>query len=90
MYKRQAISYSLKEPYLCIVIEDNGGGGSSENIDRMREYIQDYQGRAAGHALSNIERRLKLAYGETSGILLEQSELGGLKVTLRIDMRVTL
>lgn len=85
-----AISYSLKEPYLCIVIEDNGGGGSSENIERMREYIQDYQGRAAGHALSNIERRLKLAYGETSGILLEQSELGGLKVTLRIDMRVTL
>ena len=56
----------------------------------MREYIQDYQGRAAGHALSNIERRLKLAYGETSGILLEQSELGGLKVILRIDMRVTL
>ena len=51
---------------------------------------RDYQGRAAGHALSNIERRLKLAYGETSGILLEQSELGGLKVILRIDMRVTL
>lgn len=87
---RIAISYSHKEPYLCIVIEDNGNGGSSENIERMREYIQDYQGRAAGHALSNIERRLKLAYGETSGILLEQSELGGLKVILRIDMRVTL
>ena len=25
-----AISYSLKEPYLCIVIEDNGGGAGAE------------------------------------------------------------
>ena len=87
---RIAVAYSLEGPYLSVIMEDNGGGGSAENIERMQEYIRDYQGRAAGHALSNIERRLKLAYGETSGILLEQSELGGLKVILRIDMRVKL
>ena len=54
----------------------------------MQEYIEDYKGRAAGHALSNIERRLKLAFGETSGILLEKSDMGGLKVCLRFDMSI--
>lgn len=87
---RIAVSYEIREDFLYITVEDNGSGGSEENLSRMREYIKDYQGRAAGHALSNIERRLKLAYGEDSGILLEKSSLGGLKVSLKLDMSVTL
>lgn len=87
---RIAVSYEIREGFLYIAVEDNGGGGSEENLTQMREYVGDYQGRAAGHALSNIERRLKLAYGEDSGILLEKSELRGLKVTLKMDMSVLL
>ncbi len=87
---RIQVGYEIKEGFLYIRIEDNGSGGSEENLERMREYIRDYQGRAAGHALSNIERRLKLSFGEESGIFLEKSSLGGLLVTLRMDMSVLL
>ena len=87
---RIQVGYEIKEGFLYIRIEDNGSGGSEENLERMREYIRDYQGRAAGHALSNIERRLKLSFGEESGIFPEKSSLGGLLVTLRMDMSVLL
>lgn len=84
------VSYLVEGSFLDIVAEDNGGGGSEEALEKMQEGIRDYQGRAAGHALSNIERRLKLAYGEESGILLERSGLGGLKVILRLNLEVQL
>lgn len=85
-----AVDYEIRDGFLYIAVEDNGGGGTEENLEQMREYIRDYQGRAAGHALSNIDRRLKLAYGEGSGVLLERSDLGGLKVVLKLDMSVSL
>ncbi|MCI8543359.1 MAG: hypothetical protein HFH95_08605 [Lachnospiraceae bacterium] len=85
-----AVDYEIRDGFLYIAVGDNGGGGIEENLEQMREYIRDYQGRAAGHALSNIDRRLKLAYGEGSGVLLERSDLGGLKVVLKLDMSVPL
>lgn len=87
---RIAVSYEIRDGFLYIAVEDNGGGGDEEKLELMREYIKDHQGRAAGHALSNIDRRLKLAYGAGSGVLLEKSDLGGLKVVLKLDMSVQL
>lgn len=84
------VGYEVSEGFLCVSVEDNGGGAAAENLERMREYIEDYQGRAAGHALSNIARRLRLAYGEGSGVQLEKGELGGLKVVLRMNLSVQL
>lgn len=85
---RISVSYRVEDSTLFIMIEDSGNGGSQENLEQMREHIKDYKGYAAGHALSNIDRRLKLAYGDDSGILLEHSELGGLKVILQFDMNI--
>lgn len=77
------ISYLVEGNKASIIIEDSGSG-SLGNLEQIRENIRDYKGRAAGHALSNIERRLKLAYGEDCGLLLEHSGLGGLKVSVRL------
>jgi len=85
---RISVCCHVEDSILSIMIEDSGSGGSQENLERMREHIRDYKGHAAGHALSNIERRLKLAYGGDSGILLERSELGGLKVIIRFNMNI--
>jgi len=84
------VSYRLDEKELQIIVEDNGGYVTEESLQEMRESICDYQGRAAGHALTNIERRLKLAYGESSGIKLAISPLGGLQICLQIDLCVFL
>lgn len=84
------IHYVKTETQLEIWIEDNGGGGTEEHLKEMQENIRDYEGRAAGHALSNIERRLKLAYGEGSGLAAQRSELGGVAMILRLDLTRTL
>ncbi len=84
------VSYQIQDSFICVAVEDNGSGAEEEHLTQMRAYIRDYQGRAAGHALSNIDRRLKLAFGEDSGILLEKSALGGLKVVLKLDRSVAL
>lgn len=80
------IRYEKTEKTFSIWIEDNGGGGTAEHLEEMQEAIRDYEGRAAGHALSNIERRLKLAYGESSGLFVQQSELGGVALVLQLDL----
>lgn len=84
------IHYVKTETQLEIWIEDNGGGGTEEHLKEMQENIRDYEGRAAGHALSNIERRLKLAYGEGSGLAAQKSELGGVAMILQLDLTKTL
>lgn len=84
------IHYVKTETQLEIWIEDNGGGGSEEHLKEMQENIRDYEGRAAGHALSNIERRLKLAYGKGSGLAAQKSGLGGVAMILRLDLTKTL
>lgn len=85
---RIRIQYRMdeEEQMLWIIVEDNGKGGTEENLEQMRLNMQDYKGHAAGHALSNISRRLKLAYGNDSGMMLEISELGGVKVILQLDL----
>ena len=84
------IRYHSEGKWLYIDIEDNGSGGSEESLRAMRENLADYKGRAAGHAMSNIDRRLKLAYGEECGIFLEPGENGGLLVRLKLDASVRL
>ncbi len=84
------IRYELDGKWLLIEIGDNGSGGSDEMLRVMRENIADYKGRSAGHALSNIDRRLKLAFGEECGIFLMKSGMGGLTVRLKMDTTVQL
>lgn len=84
------IRYRLEGKWLFVDIEDNGNGIDEKKLEQMRACIRNHQGRAAGHALSNIDCRLKLAYGEGCGVLLGKSELGGLRVSLKLDTAVEL
>ena len=76
--------------YLHIIVEDNGESVTGSSLERIRNNISDYQGQAAGHALTNIDRRLHLAFGEGSGLIVDRSELGGLKAELIMDRSVQL
>lgn len=68
----------------CICVENTGSALSDEELERIRDLIQN---EASGSiALYNINKRLRLTYGESSGLFAGRSEsLGGLKMTIVME-----
>ena len=80
------IEYQQQEQWLDIVIGDNGGAVTEEKLQQLRRQINTFEGDAANHAMTNINRRLQLSYGEEYGVKLDINEAGGLQVTLRLKI----
>lgn len=68
-------------------VEDNGNGLDEDGIIRLQEKLARPMDEEMGCGLWNVRQRMKLMFGEGSGLLMETSELGGLKVTLRWSIR---
>ncbi len=85
-----SIRYRLEDKWLDIIIEDNGGSLTEEKLLKLRRQINTFEGEALNHAMTNIQRRLRLAYGENCGLSLDINDAGGLQVTLRLDTSVAL
>ena len=85
-----SIRYRLEGEYLFIVVEDNGGMMMPEQLEQIKQQIHTYEGDALNHAMTNIQRRLMLAYGEQCGLTLEIGDSGGLRVTLKMNTQVKL
>lgn len=81
------ISFEYNDENLSINIEDNGSSIDESKLISMREslYKEDFNQEITG--MINIHRRLKMSYGENSGINIEKSEIGGLKVILNIEYK---
>lgn len=84
------ISYRNDNGILYIDIEDNGDILTGDDLERMKSNIYMEKGDSLSHALANIQRRLRLAFGEPNGVFLEIGTMNGLKVTLRLDTSVIL
>lgn len=85
-----SIRYRLEGDRLLIDIEDNGGTLKPEKLEKIKEQIHTYEGDAINHALTNIQRRLMLAYGDHCGLTLEIGDNGGLRTVLCMDTSVRL
>lgn len=84
------IRYLPEGRFLRIEISDNGGGLTPEKIASLTRQINTFEGDALNHALTNIQRRLKLNFGESCGISLSLSEGNGLTVTIVMDGQIHL
>ncbi len=88
MEKDGLILLSLKRcgDAIVISVEDNGDGFDDAMPDKLARSVESGPG-AAGEsvALTNIHRRLRLHFGERSGLQFGRSDMGGLKVTIRIE-----
>lgn len=73
-----------KDEGLKITIEDNGDFIEDEKIGELNSRLKNNELNIETTGLFNVNRRLKLKYGEESGVNLERGEAGGLKVTLLI------
>ncbi|MEW4369520.1 sensor histidine kinase [Paenibacillus kandeliae] len=65
-----------------ISVEDDGKGLDEERRFKLWNSLQQPLGEEMGCGLWNVHQRMQLRFGEDAGVMLSQSELGGLKVTL--------
>lgn len=69
----------------CFSVEDDGYGLNPEEIKQLSSRLtqkQNSSGLGSGFGLWNIHQRLQHRYGSSSGVQIERSKLGGLKVTV--------
>ncbi len=73
---------------LCTDIIDNGRGIGKEELDELNKRLSTYDGeeRTSSIGLYNINRRIKLSYGEDYGIRIESTPGEWTKVSVRIPM----
>lgn len=76
------------EQYMRISIEDNGIGVSQEQIKDILQNEDRHKNLElhSGVGLPNLISRLKLTYGEQHRFDMSTSELGGLKVSIRLPL----
>lgn len=72
--------------YLDITIEDNGNGMNKKELLSMREALSSKQQSAEVTGILNIHKRLQLKFGDNSGLLITNSGIGGLQVSIHIEL----
>ncbi|WP_421924797.1 sensor histidine kinase, partial [Paenibacillus luteus] len=65
-------------------VEDNGEA-SEEGLLKLQALLSEKHEVAEVTGTLNVHRRLKYSYGPESGLQVERSELGGLKVKMIIE-----
>jgi two-component system sensor histidine kinase YesM len=65
-----------------IVVEDNGGGMTIETLTRLQARLNASCDGDTGSGMWNVHQRLLHQYGEGSGLTLELSREGGLRVIM--------
>lgn len=78
------VSIRNRGHYLEIIIEDSGKELDDEKLAILRARLERGSEGSDWSTLDNISHRLKLDHGASSGLTVSRSELGGLRVELRI------
>lgn len=69
---------------LALVIEDNGGSLTDEQLEELVRSMDSPSDFKETTGVLNVHRRLRLKFGAISGIRCSRSELGGLRVEIRL------
>lgn len=79
------IRFQALENGLNTIVEDNGEDASASMIKSLSASLTEDNMHKEITGIININQRLKLKFGEKSGVFVERSELGGVKVILHIE-----
>lgn len=79
------VCFIAREDGIRIQVEDNGEEAGDEDILRMKEALEGQDAEEVT-GIVNIHRRLKIYFHGKSGLLVERSSLGGVAVTIEIQM----
>lgn len=72
---------------LHVRVSDTGIGMSADKLEALRQMIANARPAGSGFGLSNIQKRVQLAYGEQYGISIQSKPGEGTVVTLQIPAR---
>lgn len=82
-----AVSFEELENELDIIVEDNGNTINDTELAKLQKALDcDGEGLETT-GIINIHRRIRLVFGEESGLKLSRSGLGGLKASLGIRLQ---
>lgn len=75
----------LQDGDIHFVFEDNGKGFSKKEMDETNKNIREVKPEAeSGYGLMNIQKRIRLIYGEPYGIAIESEENTKTRITVTI------
>ncbi|MEH7494448.1 sensor histidine kinase [Neobacillus niacini] len=80
------VNTKLKENYLIVTVEDNGGELTNEKIVELNTMLQNPKEVAESTGIINVHRRIQIKYGGKGGITLSMNEHNGLKVEIIIPL----
>ena len=70
---------------ICFVFEDNGRGMSKKQLDEIKSSINAANLETqSGYGLLNVQKRIRIIYGEAYGITLESEENSMTRIEVRI------
>jgi len=78
------ISFQVREGNVSVVVENGGDGIAPKMLHELQQKLNCSTDDSQTGGLTNVHRRLKLFFGEAGGVELAASDLGGLKVILKI------
>ena len=79
-----ALKYETGKELLKIIIEDNGDELTDKELEILKDELESSGDDIEITGIINIHRRIRLIYGEQSGVTVSRSPLGGLRVTITI------
>lgn len=81
------IDASIEKEFLVISVKDDGKGMNPEAVHQMNEKLHNsivIAEQEDSIGLSNVQRRIKMQYGEECGLFVECNEMGGVTVSAKI------
>jgi two-component system sensor histidine kinase YesM len=80
------ISFEVNEKELNIIVEDNGDDMADTRLTDLQRALEFTGDESEVTGIINIHRRIRLVFGEESGLQVLRSCLGGLKVIMKIKL----
>lgn len=82
------ISSKIQDNLVIITVNDNGCGIKKEQLDTLQAKLanEDFDLKGKGIGLCNINKRLKLFYGESAGVSIESERGKGTNVEIKFPL----
>lgn len=75
----------IEEAYIRFLIKDNGIGITDKRLSELKNNLDSVTtGAKSSYGLKNVNKRIKLFYGEQCGLEIDRNEEGGATIEIRI------
>lgn len=81
------VNFEGNENELRIIVEDNGCDITDNELEKLQDLLEDNEKEIETTGTLNIHRRIRLVFGEESGLIISRSVIGGLKAVLKIVLQ---